>query len=378
MNWLVGLYMLLCLMFFCWPAFAFDWKRAWYLAEKKAFPWNLWRLNFLNLALIFYIAIAFIAVIIFLMQQGFSSSTIFTKPLDVANRVGALRYANALNLSIYSILATVMVYPVAFIAGMLFRLSDIGKIPYVLAGLSVPAFVMIVQSSKGMFFLSIAFFYCGFLVARSSSGDYRLFPRLGFLWIAIITCAGFSLIWYSFISRGLSELSVDDQISSISAYFLSYCCSHMYAFSDWLSDRYFGHALFNYDQPFLSLGNYTFRPLLELAGVEHALPQGTYNEYFYDHNFRPGNVYTVFRGLISDFSIVGSVFIFSFFGFLANHAYLRILCKSTPVGAWVVYLIFFASAYQSYAASTLSWSSTYIAFAIIYLTLRVLFLKVSS
>lgn len=373
-NSIVAIYMLSALICFCLPSLIFDWKYAKSVGNLKSYLWNNRRLDLLGFLLFVYIVIASFASLIFVMQQGFSLVEIFLEPLYVASRIGSLRYSGELTFSVYSILGSVFVYPIAFLSGLLFRLINNRKILYLISGFSVPAFVMILQSSKGMFFLSAAFFYCGYLVARVSSGDYRFFPRLNFLSTIAILFAVVSLLWYSFISR-LSDLTVDNQIGAVGDYLISYCCSHVYAFSDWLSDRYFGGGIFDYDQPVLSMGFYTFMPLFELVGLGREIPIGTYGEYFYDESFRPGNIYTVFRGLISDYSFMGSICSFFLFGFLANYSYFKMITKSMPIGAWVMYSIFFTAAYQSYAASTLSWSSTFIAFFIMYISLKISVLR---
>lgn len=375
-NSIVAIYMLLALICFCLPSLIFDWKYAKSVGNLKNYLWNNRRLDLLGFLLFVYIVIASFSSLIFVIQQGFSLVEIFSEPLTVATRIGSLRYSDSLTLSVYSILGGVLAYPIAFLSGLLFRLIKNREILYIIYGFLVPAFVMILQSSKGMFFLSAAFFYCGYLVARVSNGDYRFFPRLNFFSTFAILLAVVSLLWFSFISR-VSDMTLNNQIGVIGNYVISYCCSHVYAFSDWLSDRYFGGGIFDYDQPVLSMGFYTFMPLFELVGLGREIPIGTYGEYFYDESFRPGNIYTVFRGLISDYSFLGSICSFFLFGFLANYSYFKMITKSIPIGAWVMYSVFFTAAYQSYAASTLSWSSTFVAFFIIYVTLKISVLRTS-
>ena len=108
-----------------------------------------------------------------------------------------------------------------------------------------------------------------------------------------------------FLSRGLvdptGEISNVATSLSLDNPLILYSVGHIPNFLEWFDQVVMaGHHDPSYSIPFV----YTFRDFVVLVfGSTDPLPPGVYDDYRY------GNIYTVFRGLINDFGIFGSVLI---------------------------------------------------------------------
>ncbi len=90
----------------------------------------------------------------------------------------------------------------------------------------------------------------------------------------------------------------------------------------------------------LTCGTHTFAGLFELSGLGRREPALDYQEVVLESG-NWSNIYTAFRGLIGDFSLVGAVFLCLVAGILAGHAYTR-LCAGSLTSLWLLaaYYIF--------------------------------------
>ena len=166
----------------------------------------------------------------------------------------------------------------------------------------------------------------------------------------------FPFIISSFLSRGLYQLDDFTLIfGRIRAYLVSYSSVHLPAFSDWFSHRYFGESLFEYKQESAALGFYTFMAFFRLLGDDRVIPHGIYDEFYSYGNFVSGNLYTVFRGLINDYGLIGSLLFAVMFGYLSAFAYQNLLRKRLSIFSIVIFIYLIGLMYQSYIISSLTW-----------------------
>ncbi len=180
------------------------------------------------------------------------------------------------------------------------------------------------------------------------------------------------LISISFLSRGLADLSLERQVSGIYKFFASYSSGHLFAFSAWFTDRYVDSSNFHhFDQRVLELGLYTFKSFFSLFGAGSDIGIGIYDEYvavaartltvnvypYYldSDDIVVSNIYTIFRGLIVDYTLVGSIIFGSIFGLLINIVFYRLLIKRFSLVSFVVFPYFVAFSYQSYLISSFTW-----------------------
>ena len=104
----------------------------------------------------------------------------------------------------------------------------------------------------------------------------------------------------------------DDPIAHLRLYF----CGSLSSFSLWTKE-YFLRA----DQP--TWGVYSAAGLFQLLGVKER-DLGLYRDFMELGGGERTNIYTIFRGLIADFTAVGSVIILTVCGFISGRSYQRV------------------------------------------------------
>ncbi|WP_278364051.1 O-antigen polymerase, partial [Leuconostoc lactis] len=92
----------------------------------------------------------------------------------------------------------------------------------------------------------------------------------------------------------------EQNIQTVLNKFLVYAFGHIPVFDEWIKN-YQGLSEYGF-------GTKTFIGIFNVLGLSERI-QGVYSEYIYVEGF-PANVYTVFRGMIEDFGVVGSVLFF--------------------------------------------------------------------
>lgn len=230
-----------------------------------------------------------------------------------------------------------------------------------------PAFLSVItvalmQGQKGIvalfFFLIIGGFILFLLESSCSFESFSLliqnknFRKLLLIILIPILC-GLAL---PFLSRGLlsstGELSESATSFGSDNIFLIYSFGHIPNFLQWFNETILlGRRDEVYAEPFI----YTLRDLILLvSGSSDPLPPGLYSDYRY------GNIYTIFRGLINDFGTLGSMVVSAVFGFLSNMSF--VLCRSSKGSPQVLgqigCIVFFQLLFQSYIVSALIWKST--------------------
>lgn len=285
-----------------------------------------------------------------LIAQGIAFSSDI---LAIAGEYTARRYALSLNENVFSKLALLAAFQSAVFGGLVFGFirSVRWKVVVMAVALSPSLFVMIFQSAKGLAFLSAALMIGAWMVTRLFQNDYRAPQiRLGYALGAV------SLVFVAVIISFMARFGNDMDI--IRYYLASYSSGHLYAFLDWFSDRYFSFSrVSGYDQPELQAGFFTFMGLFKALGDVREVPLGIYDEFYEIPGLLITNIYTVFRGLIADFGLVGSLFVGFFAGFLANTAFFIMLWNRFSAVAIVVFIYGVGIIYQSYVVSSLTWIS---------------------
>ena len=120
------------------------------------------------------------------------------------------------------------------------------------------------------------------------------------------------------MSRGLNKSNDSDFIKDkMISYFASYAFGFLYSYSDWCAFELGRHSDMTYDRLSRGYGYFTAPPIMRALGSKRVLPVGVYSE-FYNEGPITSNIYTVFRGLIIDFGVVGAL-IFMFVLGLAFH-----------------------------------------------------------
>jgi oligosaccharide repeat unit polymerase len=148
-------------------------------------------------------------------------------------------------------------------------------------------------------------------------------------------------------------------------YFASYSSGHVYAFSDWFSHVLGNPSIMEYFDDGPSYGFYTFMAIFKAFGSTREVPVGTFAEYYHYGALLETNVYTMFRGLILDFGIAGTV-VFTFLsGWLFHLSFHAMLVRKRPAFNVAVFIFMVGYSFNSVFVSMLMWNSIYVSFALV-------------
>ncbi|MDX1373886.1 MAG: O-antigen polymerase, partial [Nitrososphaeraceae archaeon] len=289
------------------------------------------------------------------LNQGFSIHDIFFNLMSTSSSYIALRYSGALQESIVTRLGTVFTYVGVMLGGFVFCFSksNFRKFLIVFISLLPSILLMVVQGAKGALFLCMFLFYGSAAIYRLYNGDTALTNKkinkailysLVFLVPAVIS---------SFLSRGLYDQDIDYIIQKLKMYLRSYAFAHLYAFSDWFGAYIGGESLMQFDDinNESEYGFYTFMAIFKALGSDKYVPPGVFDEYYAYKEVIKSNIYTMYRGVILDFGIIGSL-VFSFaLGFALNLVYFLICVLRSPLFFISVYIAMFGFYYTSFIIS---------------------------
>lgn len=357
-NPLAMIYILIFCLAFSLSGLIFPWSKAFALNDRKLdaefyFDGGLY-------SLVFYLLAMFSVVMIFIgvLQQGISIDQVIENPISAGGVYAGKRYSGEIVSSVFAQLGLQASYCTAILGGLIYGSRSKGRSrKLVLIFSFVPALlVMAMQSAKGLFFFSIFLFLGGILVTRIYNKNYTLIDLKSFRVLFMYGLLVLPVVIASFLSRGVYQLDdLEMVLNKLRFYLVTYSSVHLPAFSDWFSERFLGESLMNYRQDYLTGGFYTFMSFFQLAGDDRELPMGIYDEYYAYGDYVKGNLYTIFRGLINDFGLLGSVFFGFILGLVCNLGYWRLLCKRESALAVVFFIFFVAFMYQTYIVSSLTW-----------------------
>lgn len=112
----------------------------------------------------------------------------------------------------------------------------------------------------------------------------------------------------------------------------------------------------------LTLGFSTFMAISRALGDVTPVPDGYYDEYFQYKEILQTNIYTIYRGLIQDFGMVGALIYMANTGAVFNFAYVNILSNRSPAIAVAIYICMAGYIYTSFIISIMVWNSIFALF----------------
>lgn len=295
---------------------------------------------------------------------------------EFAGSYAALRYANALTENIYSKLGVLLNFFVIVLGGLVWGAARGGRLRgVVLCATFAPVLLlMITQSAKGPFLLSLAMFLGAVLVTRVYDKQYYLIDKQSGRILAKWGLACIALVMVTFLSRGVDrEGGIGSIFHTLWEYLLSYSSGHLYGFADWFSGRYFDYSMVPYDRSDSTYGFYSFMSFFRMLGDDRPVPLGVYEEVYDYQGLLVTNIYTAFRGLITDFSLAGSLLVGWFAGFFCNWISFGLYRKANGAFFVVAFVYFFGFAYQSFVISTFTWASVPASFIMLVAFLSIYF-----
>lgn len=325
---------------------------------------------------VFYIcsATAVVSVLINATINGFEFSLSIYALLQSASGFISKRYDGSTIGTVFSQLAFVSMYTSGVLGGFLLRRESrfpLFSITFFLAFLP-STLLLVIEGNKGALPLVAAMFWASTLIRKLKMGETRVFGAGSLKQGVFVFSGAFVLIVFSFLARGLYD-ETDSQllIQQLTRLFASYSSGHMYAFSDWFTFITEGHASQNFVNEPLTGGFYTFMSLFQMFGDTRYVPPGVYDEYFRYGTFLQTNIYTVFRGLITDFGLIGTLVVNAVFGFLIHLSFFGLLTKKVSPLNISVFSHVVGMMYSSYIISLFIWNSTYASLIGVVLTIYV-------
>lgn len=359
-------YIFLSTFFFSVSSYVFDWRKAFFKNQKKIRANLALEFHSLFLRNFFYLIQASVIciLIIDILSQGFSFHDMIFNIMETSKAYISLRYADDLNRSAFSRVSTVLTYLGVMIGGLVFcSAGSVRKKSFTLFVSFLPSIiVMVIQGAKGTLFLCAAFFYSTLLVYKLYVNKVRLTDKATNKNLILIILLLFPAIVSSFLSRGLYGENMGYVVEKLVSYFSSYAFAHVYAFSDWFSFYIGKPHMINYEtQEGYSYGFYTFMSIFKAFGSSVEVPMGTYGEYFNYQDFIKTNVYTLFRGAILDFGLIGTFLFMFLLGLVANISFYVLLCSTRPYFS-ISFFSIMAGFYYTCFISVFIWNSIIVVF----------------
>jgi oligosaccharide repeat unit polymerase len=379
-NALSIIFIFIALLFFSISIIFFKWNIAFVKNQlKRELESNLFSNSFMiNMNHLMFIIII-ICLIIDIYIQGFTIFDFTGNFFESSNKFMVKRYSDEIIPNPFSQILNILNYSLNILGGIVLG-SKIEnkktKIKLLIINILPAAIITLTQAAKGTILLSIVLFFSGILISRVFKHNLELTNKKTNKLLFWASISLLIILLISFLSRGLYELEGSDLISTLKYNFNSYAFGHIYAFSDWFSFYLFSESMEDYVFNGHTNGFYTFMSIFKAFGDTTFVPPGVFTEYFSYNNILQTNIYTFFRGTITDFGIFGS-FIFCFFlGLISNFTYYCILYFKKPIWSISLFSILLGFYYTSFIISLFIWKSVFITILVVSVILKINYLKI--
>ena len=292
--------------------------------------------------------------------QGFAVSDMFENFYATSNELFARRNGGQLQANLFGRSGFVLAYVAAILGGLIQATLRARRIRAGTIGLALaPSLViMLISGAKGTFTLAIAVIFGSTWLYRVMSDERPYIDVRSTLYQARYVALGLPFLMVAFLQRGLYASRDTNIADKMLSNFGSYTFMHIYAWSDWFSWTTRQQSAQTYTEEQVSVGYLTFKVLFDAAGRSQKLPVGLYSEYYRLDDGLSTNIYTIFRGLVTDFGLLGSLAVIMGLGFLFTYAFSVVLTRRIPLGSIFLLLVFVQVAYSSWLASALVWNTT--------------------
>lgn len=350
-------YIALLVIAFSWTSFFFNWKTAFIENLNKPNLSIIFNTFILRSLLVFSIIFSVFCCIMQLKAQGFTLHEIFTDTILMASKFAHSRYTSALVETVYGPLCLTFSFLSVLIGGIMFSAVAKRKRKWILFCFLPSLVVLLTQSAKGLFFGGIFFFLGGVLVTSIYENKLLLLKVNNIGKMAKVGLFSVFIITLSFMSRGLQDIhKVSLLLEKLRGLFASYFFAHLYDFSDWL-DAYLGiNCKMDYDTSHYYYGYLTFTTFFNKIGIHYDRTIGVYDEFNLSDGGMESNVYTIFRGLVMDFGLLGALIFILLLGFFLNYIYICFLHKKNPIIEIPIVIFMLAFFYQTFIISFFTWN----------------------
>jgi len=352
-------------LLFSWTFKFFNWQTVYKENGYKKPLHKIYNLNKIFIFLSISVFISVVATIVHLGFTGFSLKSFLINPIASASLYSQLRYTQSIDETFFNFLSLIFSYVSTLLGGFLFfsKKTKANKFLLLVFSFAPAIIIMLTQSAKGAFFLCLFLFLGCFYVAHHFRKERVKFSKKYILY-AICSSVGLFLIFtFSFLSRSLKIVDSSALFfKDLKRLFSYYTMAHMYSFSDWMQSYLGNITTINYDTSSNHYGYYTFNFITRYLFPDKPYTRGIFNEYYSYNGIIQTNVYTIFRGLIMDFGIVGALVLCFLVGFIIHKLYFDFLKSKSPFFTFIVMISFIAFLGTSFLASILTWTVVPVSF----------------
>lgn len=352
-NPLAVLFILMCVWAFSLGSLPFNWAKAY--KNNKLKTWNdysKFNSKFINILLYLSSVSSIIFSTISMISYGYDLNSIIFNLIETSGQFAALRGKGDQESNVWVSVAIFFTYATPILGGFVYQHQNniIKKITILFVAFFPAIYFMLTQSAKLVVFFAIGFYFASVLLMKIYSNNLFLFEKR-----YVLKMFGFALLLLPLLS--VSILSRDhfgdfDDIGMVMKIIFStlsdYALGQPYAFSDFFSSYLGMKSEINYLNDYYTYGNYTFASLFELFGSDKVFPPGLYEDAYSYKDEVATNIFTIFRGLIYDFSGVGVLFFMFVIGFFI-HAFFYLLLMSRnswmACSVFIVSIVFFQGTY---------------------------------
>jgi oligosaccharide repeat unit polymerase len=351
-------YLSFLVILFSWTFVFFNWKKAFSSNLDKPPADEVYDTKLLRVTLWFSIFFSIVCSIKVMLVQGFSLTELYEDIVLVAAKYAVSRYASDVISSAYGPLSLGFAYLAVLIGGLIFGSThSSSRKKWVLLAFLPSIIIMVTQSAKGSFFGSIFYFLGGILVTSIQQNKLILFKANIIRIIFKIGSFSIFLFIFSLMSRGLQdEKDVGSFFEKLRFLLATYFFGHLYNFSEWVGVYWDGFNNSKFDISHYYYGFYTFTSIYRFFGYKKVTPDAVYDEYNNIQELLESNIYTIFRGMIMDFGIFGTVFFIFIIGILFHLCFYIFLNNRKPIISTVITMFMLVVFYYSFIISVLTWN----------------------
>ena len=217
------------------------------------------------------------------------------------------------------------VYTAALLAGITMKFTNGKKRLIVFSPIAVSVLYGAILAVRSGILFAIILFISGYAATTVFAGDRKVSIKI----LIYVSLSAFSFVTL-FIAIQWLRAGADDSfiISMMLDRSKIFFFGHISVFTQWLNNYHFEQLYF---------GSRTFAGPLNLVGLANRAA-GVYEYFMPIGNGHYSNIYTVFRGIIEDFSIPGSLAFGIIFGAIGNISFQKCLRSHM---LWIVPLSFF-------------------------------------
>jgi oligosaccharide repeat unit polymerase len=306
-----------------------------------------------------------------LVQNGFSLELLFLDWVATSSSYATNRSLNdAYEYGIVGQLSTFFPIFVSAVGGVLSSSFCSFKKKCLYFFLSMfPAILFMISHSSKIIFLYSLFFYGAVFISFKIFKGHKISISKRIMKLAFtIGLLILPIILFSFTLR---EGSNEGLSFALLPTIFSYAYGSIFAFSDFFLFYVGIDSQSNYIvEGTFTLGYYSFKSVFDLFGGTKVFPPGYYFDFYNYNDYIQTNIFTLFRQLIQDFGVIGSLIFVFIVGTIVNVSYVFIFKINYPYFFICLLVLFFVFLGMSYMFSIFTSRSSVLVVVVLYSVLK--------